>query len=206
MTDFILPTIGSSGFFELKAPFDKYVTVTERYTCKGIRSLSEYLANNEDPKADVYTKYGLADSEFNSDIVVDMHIVSLQSEKGYWLYVPANYILKYPITNGIPYRTIAIGVSLPSLPVAIELGYVETSISNVIKDMLGVTPVIKTVETSRVALVTKEKHDLTTSARLLVSGGRVTDRARYNVLMVNYQSALDKIAALEKYIKEHFVK
>lgn len=202
MTDTILPTIGSSGYFELRAPLDTLIVKNERYTCQAIRKISDYLANNEDPKELIYTPNSI-DADYDIDIKQDVLIVSLQSDNGHWLYIPAKYIIKYPITNGIPYRSIMIGVSLPSMPVARDLSFLETDIANLVTDSLGVTAVIKQVETSRVVLVPVDKHDLSQANRDALGNGRVTDRSRYVSLLIDHQTALDKITSLELYIKNH---
>lgn len=201
MSDLIIPTIGSSGFFNLRPPFDTLVLPGERYVCQGIRKISDYLANNEDPKADIYVKHQISEEEYAGDAAKDMVIVSLQSEKGHWLFVPARYIIGYPVVNGIPYRSLSIGVALPAMPAYRDLTFLKADITNLIKDSLGVVPVVKLVETSRVVLVPKDKHDLSVSNRTAVSNGRLTDRSRYMKLLVDHQAALDKIAELEAYIK-----
>jgi len=203
MAELILPTIGSSGYYELRAPFDTIIIPYERYTCQAIRKISEYLANNENPKTLIYDKYQLTEDDYTSDAEQNMSIVSLQSAKGHWLYVPARYIVTYPITNGIPYRSIMIGVSLPSIPAEKDLSNLETDIGNLIVDTLGVTPAIRLVETSRVVLIPKDKHDITQSTRDATANGRLTDRSRYMSLLLEHQAALDKITALETYIKDN---
>lgn len=201
MSDLILPTIGSSGYFELRAPFDTIVVVNERYTCQAIRRISDYLANNEDVKADIYDKYQLPEAEFFDDSQKNMYIVSLQSEKGHWLYVPARYIVKYPEVNGIPYRTMMIGVSLPPMVADRDYSFVMTDIQNLVTDSLGVTPTVKLVETSRVLLVSKEKHDIEQANRTAIINGNVTDRSRYISTQIALDRALTKIQELEAYIK-----
>ena len=201
MTDIVLPTIGSSGYFELHSPLDTLIISGERHTCQAIRRISDYLANNEDVKTDVYTKLQLSDAEYEQDANDDMYIVSLQSDKGHWLYIPARYIVKYPLTNGIPYRTQLIGLSLASLPIDRDISFLNTELTNLIKDYLGITPIIKIVETSRVVLISKDKHDQLQAERNLVTQGRVTDRARYVSLLQEYQTALNKINELEQFIK-----
>lgn len=206
MTTLILPTIGSSGYFRLKAPLSTLIIENEVYTCRAIRTLNDYLANNEDPLTDVYKNYGLSDAEYQTDIASNASIVSLQSDSGHWLYIPARYIDSYPLTNGIPYRTVMIGISLPSLPVDKDISYVGTDLTNLIKDRLGVTPVIKQVETSRPVLVDKATHDQLTAERALVAKVGETDSSRYQKLMVDFNTALRKIAMLEKYITDTYIK
>lgn len=200
MTELVIPSIGSSGFFELRPPFDQVVLRNEQYTCQGIRKISEYLASNEDVKALVYDANAIDESDYNADAEADMPIVSLQADIGHWVYVPARYIIKYPITNGVPYRTLMIGISLPPMPVERDLTFLTTDLSNLVRDSLGVDVEIKLVETSKIVLVPRTKHNLELSDRYAVSNGRTTDRSRYMSTQVQLDAALAKIAELETYI------
>lgn len=203
MIELVIPTVGSTGYFELRAPFDTKIIVNERHTCQAIRRISDYVANNEDVKQIAYIDNGLTAQDYDTAADANMYIASLQSDRGHWIYVPVDYIVKFPITNGIPYRNITLGVALPPIPVERNLSNIETDIINLIQDTLGVTPIIKQVQTSRVILVAKDKHDLQQSARDAVANGRVTDRSRYMSLVQDHQAALNKITELELYIKNN---
>ncbi len=197
----IIPTVGSGGYFKLRAPFDTLVLPNEYYTCQAVRRLSDYLANNEKPKEDIYLANSIPESEYDLDLKNDAYIVSLQAGTGHWVYVPASYVISYPIVNGIPYRTMMIGVSLPALPVERDLSFVKTAIENLVRDSLGVDSVTKIVETSKVVLVSKEKHDITQSQRDAIASGVTTDRSRYTDTLTKLDQALQKIQILETYIE-----
>lgn len=201
--DIILPTIGSSGYFKLSTPFDTVILTNERYTCQAIRRLSEYLANNENPLEDIYRANGLSDNDYNDDLKENSYIVSLQATTGHWVYVPAKYITQLPVVNGIPYRSMMIGVALPAMPADRDLSHVRTDIENLIMDSLGVQAVTKVVETSKVLLVTKEKHDITQATRDAAASGRLTDRSRYMTTLIQLNQALQKIEILEAYIEQN---
>jgi hypothetical protein len=201
MSNNILPTIGSAGSFKLLAPFDKMITDGVKYTCQAIRTLNDYLANNENPKTDIYDNYKIPETDYDKDLQENMHIVSLQSDIGHWLYVPARYIATYPLVNGIPYRSFAMVISLPSFPVDRDLKFLETEVSNLCKDTLGVSPQSKFVETSRIVLVSADKHNVTTAERNSIIQNKGTDRAKYSDLLHKHNQALIKITELEKYIK-----
>ncbi len=201
--DIIIPVIGSSGIFELRPPFNAIIEPNVRYTCQAVRRLSEYLANNETPYEDVYQASGLTESDYNLHLEEDMYIVSLQSEKGHWVYLPATHVSSYPLVNGIPYRAMMVVVSLPPLPVERNLDFLQTAFRNIVTDSLGVQCEIRNVEASAVSLIAKEKHDLVSSQRASVTQGLVTDRARYVKLTQDYQVALNKIEELETYILNH---
>jgi len=201
--EIIIPVIGSAGIFELRPPFNTIIEPNVRYTCQAVRRLSEYLANNETPYEDIYQASGLTEADYNLHLEENMYIVSLQSEKGQWIYLPATHVSSYPLVNGIPYRAMMVVVSLPPLPVDRDLDFLHLAFKNIVADSLGVNCKIKNVEASSVSLISKEKHDLVSSNRASMTQGLVTDRARYVKLSQDYQIALDKIQELETYILNH---
>ena len=201
MSSRILPVIGSSGTYELLPPFDTVILPEEIYTCKAIRNISEYVSYNQDPKKLVYDYYGLSENDYENDIQEDMEIVSLQNNKGVWVYVPARYIINYPEVDGIPYHQLSMVCKIPAIEVSRDISHLKTDVINLIKDTLGVEAAVEIVEVSRTIAVTKDVSDQLKIDRALVSNGRVTDRAKYMQLLQQQQVLLDKIEALENYIK-----
>ena len=201
MSSRILPVIGSSGTYELLPPFDTVILPEEIYTCKAIRNISEYVSYNQDPKKLVYDYYGLSENDYENDIQEDMEIVSLQNNKGVWVYVPARYIVKYPEVDGIPYHQLSMVCKIPAIEVTRDISHLKTDVINLIKDTLGVEAAVEIVEVSRTIAVTKDVSDQLKIDRALVSNGRVTDRAKYMQLLQQQQVLLDKIESLENYIK-----
>jgi uncharacterized protein YqgV (UPF0045/DUF77 family) len=200
---FIIPTIGTSGFFQLREPFATLIDGTVRYTCQAIRRVSEYVANNEQVKEDVYDKYQLGDDVWLEDMNSDAMILSLQSETGHWLYVPVRYNISYPNTNGIPYRSIAIGINLPALPANRDFSDVITALQNVIRDTLGVDSKVKIIETSKVSLIDSDIHAQKNAERELVRSTTATDRSNYMSTLQQLTRAIDKIAELENHILQN---
>ena len=201
MSSRILPVIGSSGTYELLPPFDTVILPEEIYTCKAIRNISEYVSYNQDPKKLVYDYYSLSESDYENDIREDMEIISLQNNKGVWIYVPARYIVKYPEVDGVPYHQLSMVCKIPAIEVSKDISHLKTDVINLIKDTLGVEAAVELVEASRTIAVTKDVSDQLKIDRALVSNGRVTDRAKYMQLLQQQQVLLDKIEALENYIK-----
>lgn len=201
MSSRILPVIGSSGTYELLPPFDTVILPEELYTCKAIRNISEYVSYNQDPKKLVYDYYGLSENDYENDIQEDMEIISLQNNKGVWVYVPARYIVKYPEVDGIPYHQLSMVCKIPAIEVSRDISHLKTDVINLIKDTLGVEAAVEIVEASRTIAVTKDVSDQLKIDRALVSNGRVTDRAKYMQLLQQQQLLLNKIESLENYIK-----
>lgn len=197
---FIIPTIGTSGFFQLREPFATLIDGTVRYTCQAIRRISDYVANNEQVKEDIYDKYGLGDDVWLEDMKADALILSLQGETGHWLYVPVRYNISYPNTNGIPYRSIAIGLNLPAMPANRDYADVLTALQNVIHDMLGVESKPKIIETSKVSLIDSAVHEQKKAERDMVRANAATDRSNYMKAVQDLAQANDKIAELENHI------
>lgn len=204
MAEPIIPTIGATGFWQLSAPFDSLMAQDEMYTCQAIRRLGDYIAFNEDPLTNIYTFYGLTEDDFNADQAANMYIVSLQSEKGQWLYVPARYLLGYPIMNGVQYKTMMLGVGLGALPVDMDLSAIQTLISNVVYENLGITPKMSPVALSKALLVSRENHDRIETARLARASQKKTDYSRYRETLQQLNQANAKIQALEAFIKAKY--
>lgn len=198
---FIKPTVGSSGVFTLREPFDADISPGVSYTCQGIRRLSEYLANNEEPWDDIYLPKKIPEDVYQDHLNEDIEIVSLQGEMGQWVYVPVTYVVSYPSTNGIPYRSIALSVGLPALPANRDYGFLFTNIKNLIRDSLGVDSTVDLVETSKVTLVDSDKHAIKQASRNLIANAASTDRARYMQKVRELESAKQKIQALEAWVK-----
>ncbi len=201
MSSRILPVIGSSGTYELLPPFDTVILPEEIYTCKAIRNISEYVSYNQDPKKLVHDYYGLSENDYENDIQEDMEIVSLQNNKGVWVYVPARYIVKYPEVDGIPYHQLSMVCKIPAIEVSRDISHLKTDVINLIKDTLGVDAAVEIVGVSRTIAVTKDVSDQLKIDRALVSNGRVTDRAKYMQMLQQQQLLLNKIESLENYIK-----
>jgi len=196
----IVPHIGASGFYDLLPPFNNLINPEEQYTCKAVRTISDYISNNEDIKSTIYDANGIPPTEYQQQVVNDIEIISLQSDLGHWIYVPVVYIAKLPDPNGVIYRTGVIGVSLPLLPADLDLTHIHTAIKDLIVSRLGVIPAIKSIETSKPILITEAKHTQHTATRLQLTSGDVTDSSRVMRLQNTLTEALAKISELEGYI------
>ena len=204
MPNLIIPTIGLTGYYPLSAPFDGHVIENEKYTCHAIRRIGDYVALNEDIKAIVYDFYGLTNEDFENDRKDNMYILSLQSESGEWLYVPARFLLSYPIVNGVGYRSTALSLSLGAIPEDFDLEPIKTMISDIVFDTLGIRPNIAQVITSKTILVSSENHASIEAARLIRATSKRSFFSLYKDTQIQLTKCLTKIQELELYIKNHF--
>ena len=203
MANYILPVVGSAGFYDLASPFDAEVLNNIQYTCKAIRRISDYVAANEDVKALVYDTYKLPATVYDEDLATDAYIVSLQSATGHWVYVPYRYVVSYPSPNGIRYRSLMIAISLPAIPITQSLDALEVDIRAMVESRLGVTVGIKKVVTSKTVLVPLEKHTVKQTERTMAMLGDSSLYATQERLQRENDILRQKVAALEDYIQKH---
>ena len=196
----VLPVVGSSGFYEFASPFDTVAVNNIEYTCKAVRRISDYLAVNEDVEKNVYKVNNLPSEVWDEDSKSDAYIVSLQSKTGHWVYLPYRYILSYPSVNGVQYRSLMIGVSLPSMPANQDLTAVEADVKDLVESSLGVTVAVKHVETSRIVLVPFETHQTKEQERNSIRATQSTNAAKIIKLRSENDMLLAKIKELEAYI------
>lgn len=196
-----LPDIGSVGNFILKTPYDSLIKSKVSYRCKSIRLLSECIADGLDPYSYYYESVGLDEEIFNTDLNDGVSIISLQTDKGEWLYIPSSYILQFPNMNGVVYRAMMMGISLGALPDTLKLDALKTALSNIVTDTLGVTPTLKEIVVSVPSIVSNEDHLLIESARQAKITINTSDAAKLKKSEQDLQAARLKIVELENYIK-----
>ena len=193
-----IPAIGSSGYYDLQSPFDVKINIGERYTLKSVRTLSECLASNEDTKNDIYVLNGI-EADYNDDLINDVEILGLQSERGAWVYVPVTYVKGYPVANGIPYRANSIVIPLQPVPADSDLSGLLSQLNEVVLKSLGFEPEAVVVEASRVTLISTSAHEAVSNDRAVLKD---TSSAYATIQTLNAQLALAlaKVQALETYI------
>lgn len=201
----VIPTIGARGYYRLAAPFDSKLSPNEMYTCQAIRRIGDYLALNEDPYNNIYLYNGLTEADFNTDQQENMYIVSLQADTGQWLYVPARYLLGYPIMNGVPYQNMMLGVGLGAVPADMNMSALQNLISDVVFDNIGVRPQISPVVLSKQKLVSRQDHEAIQTARGALASQKKSFYTRYREMVTLYNKAIAKITALETYIKANHI-
>lgn len=203
MATYIVPTIGSKGYFVLQTPFDALIAPNVEYTCQAIRRISDYVADNRDVKVDIYDANNIAESIYEEDLDNDANIISLQGEMGQWVHVPERYISSYPIVNGVPYRAFGFSIGLPAMPANRDYSNVITGLKNLITQDLGVNCSVEMFEISKVTLVDSDKHNVKQAERGVVAGAPNTDYGRYMDALQKLTAAQQKVAALEAFIAEN---
>lgn len=176
--DKFIPATGETGFYRVAHPFE--ITEGEVYTCKAIRTISEFISLGVDPYEQYYKPFNIELDIFESHVTLDMEIISLQNDGGRWVHIPASYMLGYPNMNGIPYRSVAITVMLPPFPVDQTYTHVESQVKDIVQEALGVNATSKLVVVSKTKLIDSGAHEVTKASRIQASKGSTpTAQAAY---------------------------
>lgn len=196
--DYIIPSIGSRGYFQIKEPFA--TPVGALYTCKSLRKLSDYISASEEPYPLIYQDKGASEQDYEEDLAKDMVIVGLQSDSGHWHYFPTSYLIAYPDPNGVPYRKMGVFIALPPMPVDKDLNFLKPILTEHVKDLLGVPCAVSLTETSQIQVVSQDKHDTETVARAAIASKSLPEPARVRILETQLDAMRRKIMMLEAYI------
>lgn len=195
---FMAPSPGVTGVFQLKTPFT--TLPRERCECIALRKLSEYIAENQDPWAEIYEPAGLQKSEYETDLARNLEIAVLVTTRGYRIQVPVSYVEGYPIQDGVPYHGVGIFMKLPPMPVQQNLDFLVNSMKEVIKSQAGVDATHEMVETTAVQMVDVNKHLTEQASRKVVIGSDTTFASQVSRLQNDLLDAQGKIRQLEDYI------
>lgn len=161
----MIPTLGASGAWTLKVPFDAQIVADRAYTCQAIRYISEMVAKGEEVKNQYYIRYGLTDAEYKQDADANVAIVTLISSSGDYVHVPSSYIVGWPAADGVPYAVLAAGVVLGALPNTFDPTFLTTELKAFIKARIGLEPEITYATVSEVSIKSQDQHGVLESAR-----------------------------------------
>ena len=181
----IVPDIGATGIYTLKAPFDKLITSSAvssdvlsavTHTCIAVRKVSDIIKTGGDPYYAYYEPNGIGEAIYKEDVAKGLCIVTLRSSAGDFVYVPSTYIAAFPKGGGVLYCTYGLGISLSALPVDTDLTALKKRIQDAVMETVGVSSEIKVLSLSNNALVATDYHDRLQAARMAIVTGVETDR------------------------------
>lgn len=201
----VLPFIGESGIYTLISPFDNVIDRNARYSCEAIRTINDYLSENKDVYNDIYKPVGISQELYDADAKDNISIITLQSNAGHWVTVPANYILRYPDTNGVPYSNRIMSFMFPGIPdsEAVNLSY--NALAEEIKDLILARTGIETAHAfervSRINLISQTEHQAVTDLRDVEKSTSGTIYSQLIRLQSHVTMLNNKIVQLSNYIK-----
>lgn len=197
----LIPPVGTAGIYKLDAPFSAQLQPNMSYRCDAVRRLSDFLEVGVDPYEEFYKKNDLTKEKYDLDVMNRVCMISLVSSSGHWLYVPSTYILAYPDLNGVPYTVMVLGLELGAIPNYKDLTGLKQALSNLTRDTIGITPVIKEVAVSAVTKLSQADADALEAARQSQITNSQTDRAKLLALQQAYTLLQQQYAQLEAYVR-----
>lgn len=198
----LVPPLGASGVYTLRAPFQNKLQANTSYRCDAIRRINDFIELGVDPYEEVYQPEGISRSVYDNDAAKNVAIVSLVSQNNHWIYVPSTYISSYPNVNGIPYVSLVLGVSLGAIPHYMDMTGLSNAIKNLVRDTIGVVPQITQVAVSDVTNLSQRDHDSLETNRQQAIINTQTDRAQAIALRAENATLRQQLNDLQAYIRD----
>lgn len=197
-----LPTIGSSGNWKLKAPFDTKLLPSISYSCQAIRLLSEVVGSGRDVYAEDYEPNGIPQADYDQHVADGISIITLISAVGAVVNVPSPYLDGWPSSDVVPYVVMAAVVTLGALPNTVDPSFLTPILKNTVMNALGYDPDVEYVTVSDVTNILFSNHTALEAARKANIQDNNTDYVRRLKAEADLVSARATIAALQKFIKD----
>lgn len=198
-----LPSLGMSGIFTLKAPYNNLVLPTTQYQCTGIESLAGAVAANKDPFANYYEPNGATEVDFNADLKDNAYLITITSGIGEVVTFPSSALVSLPDADGVIYRNVAMTVSLSSISDDTDLTDLSSQVSDLVLNTLGVKSSVYLTQVGSMTVLTREQSTALESARQLNIATRTSPL--YDNMQKDIQIAAlqQKVSDLENYIARH---
>jgi hypothetical protein len=200
MANELLPSVGMSGQWKLKAPFDSKIVANLAYTCRAVRKLGEVIAAGIDAFEEYYVPNSIGRDVYDQHVASDVSIIVMSSSSGSWLNVPSPYLDGWPDANVVPYVVVGMVADIGALPNTIDPTFLSEKVRNTIKNALGHDPVIQFVALSEVSNMPFAEHEALEVLRKSNITDDNTDYSRRLKAEDELVKARAEIAALQKFI------
>jgi hypothetical protein len=197
----VVPTVGMSGRYSLKAPYTALCNPNVLYACTGVVSLSGAVAQGKIPLEDVYLAQGATEADYAADEALDHCIVTLQSGVGEVVTVPNSALIMLPDADGIRYTGLMLGISLSAIPMDLNLTTLKARLSDTVFDQLGVRSTVYEAVTSSATIIGHARHQAIEAARVANVSIHLSPLTEVDQLKTQNLALLAKVALLEAYVK-----
>lgn len=197
---YVIPAIGNTGTYNLASPYNTLIDPNVNYTCMAIRTIGELIASNKDPYTMAYKPAGISETIYNTAVSQNLPIISLVSDGGNWVYVPANYILSVPLANGVNYQTMGLNIILGLMQQDYDLTNLIDQLEQTILATIGINVTVQPVQLSNSLQVTIDQANTIEAARTALITNNDSAYGLYMQTLNSLNNANAKIQALENYI------
>lgn len=196
-----VPQINTKGIFKLTNPFNDKLTAKVPYSCISVRSIQDMLLSKIDVVKSIYIDNGLTKQDYENDLKNGVLIVTLRSDTGKTVVVPASYIAGYPQLGGVPYVPFILGVNLGNLPKNIDISLLKDKINSVVMEYLGVASQCQLVVSGEEQILTDNEHAQIESQRQQNIVAKKTDYAKLLEMTAERDRLLQECTMYKDYIK-----
>jgi len=199
---YIIPNVGDYGVFSITYPFQETMSGDIPYTCRSVRSMTEFQAAGTDVFNEIYAPAGLARPAYELDLRQGIPIATMEpAGGGTLLRIPCRYFQGVPMNNGVYYHDLVAAVGLGAVMTSMDLGPIKRVINDAVYEALGVTPTIEFNQNSRPRLLSFEESAVGELSRDARRSLYKSNLGRYNQVVALYEAEREKVRVLEEYIK-----
>lgn len=160
-----LPSIGMTGTFKLKAPFNQLVMENTQYRCTAIEAIDGLLAKDRSPFDEIYAEVGASESDYLADLEAGAYIVTITSGDGDVIEFPHNALTEMPDSSGIVYRSLVLSMSLSAIKDDFPLDVLTTELKNNILARFGIDSEVYITQVGGLTVLTEEQSESVEAAR-----------------------------------------
>lgn len=165
------------------------------------------IAGAEAQGIDVLTNVYLANGDtldnYTAAKLSDMMLVSVSAGTGDVFTFPVTALIGVPSGEGIIYRNQVLSIGLSAIPATMDLTALQTEISNLVYNTLGVKSVVYVTAIGAATILTPAQDALVSSARNAAITTPANTLYQNSVLAATNAALVAKVNVLETYIKSH---
>jgi hypothetical protein len=201
-----LPSLGMTGTYALKNPYNTLIMSTTQYTCVKLQSLSAAVAAKEDPYTNVYLSNGATQADYDADLAAQAYLITIQSGTGDLVVFPSSALVSVPSTEGVICRNLVMSISLSVLPDGTDLSSLTQQIEDLVLNTLGVKSTIYLPQRGAVTILTQDHLSALNSARQV--NLQTMESPLYRNMQLEAQNAqlLAKVQTLSDFIATNITK
>lgn len=191
--------VGDVSSYSFLSPYDSILSDKTVYEVTNISTLRSLVNKNYNPLENIYLLYGMDEDDFNTDLANNTLIVELTLETKIY-YVPLNRITNKEASTSVHYSERIIGIKLGFIPNDENVDEVMEEIGTLVKDALGIEPVVGSTIVSSKVSIEEAEHNLRESTRESLRGEPGNYKKLYYDLKEVNSRTLIKLRAVEQVV------
>jgi hypothetical protein len=174
------------------SPYDTIVDQNVVYTVEAIRTIGEMINSKQDPLQRVYLDVGRTEEDMLKDMSDFVRVVVLTNGSGNYGYIPETHVSPATEQGGNEYVEKTVGINLGIMSGSFNTELFTKELIAFVESTLGVTPKIKTFDSSSTILLNN-----TDTASLESERSSKRDASLYS----RYKKCVDRNGLLEDKVK-----